>query len=867
MDLWTQNVKQALRNLRHQGWQSVVSVTGLAVGVVCLTFSLNWLWTETNYDHFRPDYKDLYVLKNEVSYDTAEQIDSLLKGQAEVGVVWYRREGLQMDSLGEEALGKAFLVSPGMVPVLGLKALSGSLEQAFTVPDNVILTESLARKAFGRTDVAGRSFSSQNELMTVGAVVADNAGETTLDYDALIPLRIQNYQRWWRVCRIYFRTKHPEAVLNTLERMRPNEGQEAVKWTCVPLCMAHELLSGDSFLRAYFYPLAFTVIALLLWVSAMVNLLAVYTSVFLGRTREYALRRSLGASDGQNAWWMFTTVLPVLLAGLLLSGMAMEWTTWRGGVPGNLSHAKVAFCYVAAASCIAVGAGMVYPVWKVRRQVRRTFEGRTDSGHSHSWLLVVQCLASAFLLFVSLGMQRQLAGMMRSDLGFDCRNMLRLDTYSDAGSFMQSNWRDDFYNFHGIFLDLPQEFAREKGAGITDAIAMRMDIFNRWSRLDVNVLTEEEWNAGQGDKVTEQNKVAYVEIPYEAFDFFHIRLSEGEAVEHAGGGDRLPVVLNEAARRQLRVQDVTEARLHAGTQEGGFNYMMRSKTGCVEGKPLDVYGVAPIRLTDFHQEEGPLMLVVRPDNHDCSYRMNDAVYVKYAPGRREDAEAAVRRVLRKFDVQDRQIYLTTLEEYIAGSYEEETYYANLLTALTAFSLVVTLSGVFSMLLYALRLRRRSMAIRRVMGAEFRDILFPQLRTYLLFVLVGATVDIKFALAAGLAAVGVIFIVLLFRMVGVFVCMIHTDLTLRERLFCMIAYLPKATVQAAIGSLPLAMGLPCGKIVLTVAVLAILITAPLGAFGIDMTYKRLLMPSGRDQADPGNIPADSLGEFGGQNRNE
>lgn len=138
---------------------------------------------------------------------------------------------------------------------------------------------------------------------------------------------------------------------------------------------------------------------------------------------------------------------------------------------------------------------------------------------------------------------------------------------------------------------------------------------------------------------------------------------------------------------------------------------------------------------------------------------------------------------------------------------------------------------------------------------------------LLFVLVGATVDIKFALAAGLAAVGVIFIVLLFRMVGVFVCMIHTDLTLRERLFCMIAYLPKATVQAAIGSLPLAMGLPCGKIVLTVAVLAILITAPLGAFGIDMTYKRLLMPSRRDQADPGNIPADSLGEFGGQNRNE
>ena len=110
---------------------------------------------------------------------------------------------------------------------------------------------------------------------------------------------------------------------------------------------------------------------------------------------------------------------------------------------------------------------------------------------------------------------------------------------------------------------------------------------------------------------------------------------------------------------------------------------------------------------------------------------------------------------------------------------------------------------------------------------------------LLFVLVGATVDIKYAVGAGLSAVVVILFSLLFRMAGVFVCMIKTQLTLKERVFCMIAYLPKATVQAAIGSLPLAMGLPCGKIVLTVAVLAILIPAPLGAFGIDMTYKRLL----------------------------
>ena len=110
---------------------------------------------------------------------------------------------------------------------------------------------------------------------------------------------------------------------------------------------------------------------------------------------------------------------------------------------------------------------------------------------------------------------------------------------------------------------------------------------------------------------------------------------------------------------------------------------------------------------------------------------------------------------------------------------------------------------------------------------------------ILFVLVGAAVDIRYTAQAGLGAVVMIFLGLLFRSVGVWLCMLGTALNKQERLFCVIAYLPKATVQAAIGGIPLAIGLPCGKLVLSVAVLAILITAPLGAIGIDSTYRKLL----------------------------
>ena len=107
---------------------------------------------------------------------------------------------------------------------------------------------------------------------------------------------------------------------------------------------------------------------------------------------------------------------------------------------------------------------------------------------------------------------------------------------------------------------------------------------------------------------------------------------------------------------------------------------------------------------------------------------------------------------------------------------------------------------------------------------------------------GATVDIGYVAYAGVSAIVIIIGALIFRMAGVALCMAGTKLKLKERVFCMLAYTPKATVQAAIGGVPLSMGLACGNTVLIVAVLAIIITAPLGAFAIDMTYRKLLKKS-------------------------
>ena len=166
--------------------------------------------------------------------------------------------------------------------------------------------------------------------------------------------------------------------------------------------------------------------------------------------------------------------------------------------------------------------------------------------------------------------------------------------------------------------------------------------------------------------------------------------------------------------------------------------------------------------------------------------------------------------------------------------------------------IVSISGLLAVVAMACVLRIRCpRTVSRRLSEKFGKLWLAA--EVILFVLVGAAVDVRYTLAAGPAALAMIFLALVFRSVGVLICVAGTALNRRERLFCVIAYLPKATVQAAIGSVPLAAGLPCGALVLSVAVLAILVTAPLGALGIDTGAPRLLMVS---PAAAGNSPGQS-----------
>lgn len=150
---------------------------------------------------------------------------------------------------------------------------------------------------------------------------------------------------------------------------------------------------------------------------------------------------------------------------------------------------------------------------------------------------------------------------------------------------------------------------------------------------------------------------------------------------------------------------------------------------------------------------------------------------------------------------------------------------------------ITFSALIAIMFIGIALRKHSRDVSDRLSSKFNKLWVGA--EIFLFVLVGATVNISYLGGVGVKAIVVILGAVVFRMLGVFVCLIKTDLNMKERGFTMMAYTPKATVQAAIGGIPLSLGLACGDITLTVAVLAIIITAPVGAFAIDLSYKKLL----------------------------
>ncbi len=785
MNILIQNVIQAIRSLRTQGWQVAISAMSIAVGIVCLTLSANWFWADTHYDCRRPDYQNLYFMQ-EFSDSSAEfiessfsykQLEEMKREIPEDGFVMgmYRwnvgsQELYPVNNEKNIQLLSKLEMDSTTLQLLGVRTLHGSMDEVLTgAPENIAISDKVAMKLFGRTDVVGEVLCNQGvssyyvisdegklrqEKRTysnnypIKAVFEAYEGMTNFNHDVISQITMDSekkntYRYSWLNCLI--RTKD---VDNTVKRLnvykRHEDNAKTMYRNLYPIGIAprmpavlnrlnthHYYITG--FYNVFLYNIIFTLVSLLLIISAVANLVMVFTSINLGRVREYALRRSMGATSWQNVEWILIGIVPTLIIAVMFAGVIMEWILKLAEFSWDTTYVYDFYMVAVAATLISCLLGMGYPIWKMRRAYKASFLGHGDGGRSHQWLITVQCMVCAFLLYLALGMQRQLHTVLNADKGYDTENMLRLHT-SDS----KPEGYPLYHDFSGIYRDLAQEIGKEKGAGVTDVIAMPFDLFNTNVGASAVVMNERDYEVSKsnwGDESIKRHTLGIIEIPFRAVDFFNIRTKHGGKLlakdENVG---EIQVYINSEAADEM---PLTETYYFGGMT--GFKRSHDPMRNDYYGKRLNIKDVVPMRNVDCFFQQSPVMLIGVGEFYKNQWSTHDAIYIKYADGRREEAEAAVRRVLAKFDVPEDRYLLTTADEYIASRYEKNTYIANILTALTVISVIVTLSGVFSMLLYSLRLRRRSMAIHRVMGATFSDIFRPMLRPYLLYALIGSVI--------------------------------------------------------------------------------------------------------------------------------
>ncbi len=773
MNLFIQNLIQSLRNLQRTRWQSAVSVIGLSVGIISLTLSLNWLWSETHYDRFRHKSEQLYMAVTSWTYGSGETALHLTKSganhdhytaiaqalqgtDASVGGLrgepWGTQRIRSVDNEENAIVYKGLQMDSACVATLQPRVLVGNAEALFQGEDKILLTETLARKLFHSPDSALGQLVKNDTwgTRTVVGVVEDCEKESNIYYDAIRRYVITDNELNpgnWNF-QLLIRTPNIDETRQRMpELVNRNVNNAPVALSLVPLRIIHKMAQGDSFIKAYFYPIAFVVIALLLTLSALFNLIMSLTSIFLGRLREYTLRRSLGASTWQNNQWMLTELLPISLFTVVLCAVTLEWIEHWQLVPGFADQLYPTFFKMLAGVAVALLLLMLYPMWLMHRAYRRSLQGQYSCSTSHNYLLVVQCFCSIMLLFLSIGMQRQLSSMTNSDLGFDRKNILRLYT----GRYAYYDEEVESHNYGPFVRQLADEFRKEAGAGIVDALQMRGDLFNGMTQIGINVVTEDvleqkeksglDWAHfyHENPEYKKYQGFRLVEIPFRAMEFFNIK-TEFKGGLRAGTAPtgQWPVMLNRKACERLGLDSPVGTSVILQRRSSiSYSYSHGNGPSHLDMERLYVQDIAKVRMTDFHAEEEPIVFLGIDDNHECSLGVHDAVYIKHAPGRRDDAEAAVRRVLKeKFDVQPEKIHLESLQEHVEYTYKDEMYYANLLTAVTLFSVFITFSGVFSLLLYSLRLRRRSMAIHRVMGASFGHLLRATLWPYLVFTLIG-----------------------------------------------------------------------------------------------------------------------------------
>ena len=704
MRMFIVNLTQAVRNLVRYKWQTLISVVGLTFGLVCLAFSVNWFWYETHYESFRKDYDQLYQLKRkdkdpasgEVgSYFPCLLTDVLRRGLTTAeGVTMFggpMRSGESQVNGTVMELSGYMNVQPDYFDVMGQPLLYGDRRTALTQPGQVVVSRSLAERVFSTSNAVGQRLEIDGTPYTVAGVTSDVPAHSHLQAELYFPYEMSYPRETWQwnngQVQLVLRTDDPAATARELAALTLPEEMTSIwdiDYFLLPLSRSMTQEEPATFWTDFLYPVAFTAVSALLVLSALFNYIFILTTQMAGRLREYKLRISLGGTFGANAAWLLTEVGVLQVVVIVLSAAALELASHFSGMPDVCATIYRAWGLCLVPYFVLVALGLVYPLWNLRRLYKAQFAGRAVRPQRPGPMLVVQLTVCVLLLFVFWGAGRQFSLMLDGNLGFTTEHILRVGNKYGA--------LDD------VFYDVPQAIRSEGTACVVDAIAVSSDFFGRTGFRGASGQY-----VGLDDESVRDSTVAFMDVYPGVFRFFDVKPVSGRLFSEQADG-QMEFILSPEAQRTLHLQ-------HYADRELSF-----------DGQPARVVGVVDVARTSFHEAPRPIVYYRLPEGQvDEMNPRHEALYVKYKPGMRAEAEQTVARVLKKYEVPADRVEVTSFREYIRSFYETELRYYRLFSLLMTGSVLITLFGVVSMSMYTMRMHRRSIAIRRVYGADFRSL--------------------------------------------------------------------------------------------------------------------------------------------------
>lgn len=701
MRLFIINLTGAVRNLVKFRWQTLISVVSLAFGLVCLAFSANWFWYETHYESFRRDADKMYQLKFEwidsertdggtsfppLMYElmrrTLSPQDGVVLFSGRTRETFHEVNGRDLKSCG--CIG----VSDNYLEVMGQPLLHGDIRTALTRSGQAVISRSLAERVFGTENVVGRQLDFDWLSFTITGVTEDVPAHSHLRADVYTNYESMNPREEWRwhnfSVGVLIKTTDTLSVMRRLAAMADMEEMKQLspmRMYLLPIGQSFSQKSETTFWTDFLYPVAFTAVSALLMLSALFNYVFILTTQMAGRLREYKLRISLGGSFRKNAVWLLTEVGVVQGLVVVVSAMAVELASYFSGMTDVCATIYRAWGLCLVPYFLLVALGLVYPLWNLRRLYRAQFAGLAVRPQRPGAMLVVQLATCVLLLFVFWGAGRQFRLMLNSDLGFTTTNILRVG--NEYGAL------DD------VYFDLPDAIRSAGTSSVDDAIAVNADIFERSGSFETTAS-----GLGLDDERIGDTAVALMDIYPSTFRFFEVKPLSGHLPDGRSEGT-IQYVFSKTALASLHLQDYPDQPLKFGKKEAKAvavvdlsNRSFRDRRECL------VYYCLPERTL--------------PDVNAT----RSAIYVKYKPGMRAEAEQVVAGVLKKFEVPEDRVEVTSFDEYIRTYYEKELRYFRLFSMLMAGSVLITLFGVVSMSMYTMRMHRRSIAIRRIYGADF-----------------------------------------------------------------------------------------------------------------------------------------------------